>query len=406
MYKNYALFDSRCAGLVVQIADDVKANITTRTHVCIVADCSGSMQAENRIELVNKAIELFLRRRSDNLQVSVVSFSGVVRTEVTPDDIHFGQPLVAEGLTNLCGGIIKGCEVLSHYAEPNTQSFMILLTDGCATAGVTDEQAMFTAVSPYIADININFLVAGIGESLNTKLLFSIANMHEGLYFKCTNATQLAQAFANITPLLDIIMINARLTIELDDTLVYTEAVPHLLKYEQRHVYFELPKALETPPTQFRCEVTDEDGAKITWNVPALHCDDSPDGRLYLMGYAVVSTCGRLLQTPDQRELLRLYLQKIQEETPDEHTKLMELMSIYNYTITRTLQAIENSDLELDLVALELKRGRTCSTEADFANSTPFMTPLGRQVSHDVKQELALGESDGVDLTVPTLIRS
>ena len=118
-----------------------------------VIDVSGSMDMDNRLELVKRSLELLVEqlRRSDS--VSIVVYGTEARVVLDPtagsdtgeilEAIHRLQP---EGATNAEAGIRLGYQMAMQAYNPEGINRVILCSDGVANVGDTEAEVILSEV--------------------------------------------------------------------------------------------------------------------------------------------------------------------------------------------------------------------------------------------------------------------
>lgn len=169
-------------------------------HVAVVIDRSGSMHG-TPLEMTKKASSQFLQWLTRRDYFSFVTFDDTVKvvvphTQLTdkPSIITRIDKIGAGGSTNLSGGWTAGLnEVLLHLTEGHLHH-VIILTDGAANCGVTNE--------PQLAKIGREFLARGVrtttfgfGQNFNEKLLRLIAAESGGRFCYISKPEDISNAF-------------------------------------------------------------------------------------------------------------------------------------------------------------------------------------------------------------------
>jgi Ca-activated chloride channel family protein len=116
------------------------------SNLVFLLDVSGSMEPENKLPLLKKAMRLLVERLGENDRVAIVVYagaSGLVLPSTTANNqetIHSAlDELHAGGSTNGASGIQLAYDVaVSHFIKGGTNR-VILCTDGDFNVGITDE---------------------------------------------------------------------------------------------------------------------------------------------------------------------------------------------------------------------------------------------------------------------------
>lgn len=154
-----------------------------------VVDTSGSMQTDNRLELVKHSLRLLVAQLDGRDTLSIVGFNSSA-TEILPptpatasetiETALFG--LQPNGGTNAEAGLKLGyAQSLSGGAAPNAQKRVIFLSDGVANVGSTDQDRLAQEVSEH-ADQGVFLNTIGVGLSNHNDLfLEQLANKGQGV---------------------------------------------------------------------------------------------------------------------------------------------------------------------------------------------------------------------------------
>lgn len=195
-------------------------------NICLVIDCSGSMQYDSKIEKVKKALLKFIKGLRPDDMLSIVTYETSAKVLLTPQKIkHISnmdliiKSLIAEGSTNLEGGLTLGYKQVLKNMKKNYNNKVILLTDGIANVGVTSTEKIVEQ-SGYYNKKGVDVSTIGVGLDLNYKLLQQIANRGNGAnHFIGSNQEDFDKVFENeLESLLSPIAKNVFLHIEYPDS--------------------------------------------------------------------------------------------------------------------------------------------------------------------------------------------
>jgi hypothetical protein len=118
------------------------------------------------------------------------------------------------GSTNLHGGWHQGVETLLPYVSPKTVSRVILLSDGCANAGLVDPQAIWAQCLEF-AGAGIGTSTYGLGSSFNEDLMIGMARSGHGTSYYGESADDLMDPFREEFDLLNALCAR-RLKLEIE----------------------------------------------------------------------------------------------------------------------------------------------------------------------------------------------
>jgi hypothetical protein len=171
----------------------------------LVIDVSGSMTGE-KIKLVKKTMNFLLTQLQENDRISIITFSnsaskicglrnasisGKQRLESLIDS------LTAKGGTNLVAGLQLGLQVLKSRKIINTNSGIILLTDGIDSKGVTSIERAKGVIEGTKIPGDYTIHTFGYGNDHDFKLLNSISDLKNGGFYYIQKFDNIAEAFAN-----------------------------------------------------------------------------------------------------------------------------------------------------------------------------------------------------------------
>ncbi len=150
--------------------------------VIFVLDTSGSMEGK-KLQQAKDGLEFVLERLNEDDRFNIIAFDTSVTTyarSLRPasevrDARRFVRGLSAGGGTNIHRALIEAIDMTSDERP----QFIIFLTDGLPTAGVTDVQDIITDVDR-AAPEDIRLFTFGVGYDVNTVLLDTISQEHRG----------------------------------------------------------------------------------------------------------------------------------------------------------------------------------------------------------------------------------
>ena len=158
-------------------------------RLTFVIDTSGSMKEGNRLEMVKHALRLLLTQLDGRDQISIVTFNNSAALQLpmtsandrsTIETVLFG--LQPGGSTNAEAGLKLGYEqALGALDNEGSLNRVILLSDGVANVGVTDQDRISDDVAEYRArGIYLNTVGVGMGNH-NDVFLERLADRGDGL---------------------------------------------------------------------------------------------------------------------------------------------------------------------------------------------------------------------------------
>jgi len=173
--------------------------------VVVVMDRSGSMEAERKLELCKETTELLIEQLRPTDRFGLVSFDHRVKTNTalvsaSSDVARAVKSLRPGGTTNLSGGLFAGLGLLCAAPAAERIRAVLLLTDGLANAGITEEQPLIAATKSLLQGTSTGLYTFGYGSDHNAKLLQAIAGAAgdgKGSYYFIETAEKVVGAFAD-----------------------------------------------------------------------------------------------------------------------------------------------------------------------------------------------------------------
>jgi Ca-activated chloride channel family protein len=150
--------------------------------VVFVLDTSGSMEGR-KLRQAQEALEFVIDHLNEEDRFNIVAFDTGV-TVFSPslrpasdrrEALRFVRGLSAGGGTNIHRALLQAMEM----ARGERPQFIIFLTDGLPTAGVTDPGEIIAEVDREVTQ-NVRLFTFGVGYDVNTFLLDTISQEHRG----------------------------------------------------------------------------------------------------------------------------------------------------------------------------------------------------------------------------------
>ncbi|BDS13931.1 vWA domain-containing protein [Aureispira anguillae] len=217
-------------------------------NTSIVIDKSGSMQSDDKLKKVKRALSKFVKglRPDDIVSIVVYDTDAQVILPAQKAEKQAKILLAIEGIypsgsTNLNGGLELGYqEVLKNY-RPNQTNRVILLTDGIANVGVVDPEEIVKISASYNKK-GIDVSTIGVGGDLNHTLLQQIAQTGRGAnYFVGNHQEDITKVFEDeLESLLATIGRDVSLEIECPEALQVNEILGYAPKFAGNKIIFSL----------------------------------------------------------------------------------------------------------------------------------------------------------------------
>ncbi|MEP7009779.1 MAG: von Willebrand factor type A domain-containing protein [Acidobacteriota bacterium] len=204
-----------------------------------VVDISGSMDQENRLGLVKRALELLVAELREDDRVGLVIFGSEARTILEPTTDRSAireaiERLRAEGSTNAEAGLNLAYDVARRAYRANGNNRLILCSDGVANVGNTGPQSILKRIGKETrAGIELSTVGFGMG-NYNDVLMEQLADKGDGRYAYVDTIEEAHRIFVDgLAGTLQTIAKDAKVQVEFDPTVVQSW---RLLGYENRDI--------------------------------------------------------------------------------------------------------------------------------------------------------------------------
>ncbi|MBT3389706.1 MAG: DUF3520 domain-containing protein [Chloroflexi bacterium] len=206
-----------------------------------VIDVSGSMNMENRLELVKQALALLVEQLRPSDRVSIVVYGTTAHVVLEPirgnaygtiiEAINALQP---EGSTNAEAGLRLGYEQALRAFNPRGINRVILCSDGVANVGNTGAESIWEQISAYASEgITLTTVGFGMG-NYNDVLMEQLADNGDGFYAYVDTLKEAEKLFVeNLTSTLQAIALDAKIQVEFNPEVV---ARYRLVGFENRDI--------------------------------------------------------------------------------------------------------------------------------------------------------------------------
>ena len=193
----------RFVTLTLTAPDNLGENFRRPVDLAVVMDASGSMSGRGKIDYAKRAAKLLATSMEQDDTYSFVTFSDDATTVVPatavyePKAIHQAIDRVLEGGgTNIYAGLQKGASEVKRSVRPEQVGRLVLLSDGKATAGITDPVALERFVST-LASSGVTVSAVGLGLEYNEDLMSRLADVGGGTYDFVDDPKELSKVFTD-----------------------------------------------------------------------------------------------------------------------------------------------------------------------------------------------------------------
>jgi Ca-activated chloride channel homolog len=220
-------------------AKDVARRDRQPARLVFLVDVSGSMQMENRLDLVKRSLRLLVERLDGRDSIGIVAYGSSARvilssTPASERDVILEavERLRPEGSTNLEAGLQLAYAMASGAFDSRAVNRVVLCTDGVANNGLTDPRALLAQVK-HRATAGIDLMALGFGMgNYDDALLQRLADEGDGQYAYIDDLAEARRFFLrDLTGVLQTVARDARAQVEFDPKRVEGY---RLLGYEKR----------------------------------------------------------------------------------------------------------------------------------------------------------------------------
>ncbi|UFJ39838.1 VWA domain-containing protein [Brevibacillus humidisoli] len=210
-------------------------------HLTFVIDVSGSMNRENRLELVKKSLRVLVDQLTEEDTVGIVVYGSRGRVLLEPTSIAEREEIMQaidqlqpEGSTNAEEGLRLGYEMAAEWYEKGAINRVILCSDGVANVGKTGHEEILKEIEQHAtAGIALSTFGFGMG-NYNDVLMEQLADEGDGQYAYIGTFSEARRVFTEaLTGTLQTIASEVKIQVEFDPGQVERY---RLLGYENRDV--------------------------------------------------------------------------------------------------------------------------------------------------------------------------
>ncbi len=210
-------------------------------NLVFVIDVSGSMDREDRLELVKKGLRFLINQLNNQDRVGIVVYGSNGRVLLRPTSIgRRGEILSAieslgpDGSTNAQEGLMLGYDMADRMFEPGKTNRIILCSDGVANVGITRAEDLLKDIKRY-ADKGITLSAIGFGMgNYNDILMEKLGDKGNGHYAYVDDIREAKRVFVdNLTGMLEVIARDVKIQVDFNPEVVRSY---RLIGYENRDV--------------------------------------------------------------------------------------------------------------------------------------------------------------------------
>lgn len=172
-------------------------------HLTVLLDTSGSMEREDRVASVHRALEVLASLLGTHDRVTLIGFARQPRllTEQLPGDqaeklAELASATPFTGGTNLEEALKLASELARRHQDAAAQNRVVLITDGAANLGNADP-AQLSAMIEALRQKGIAFDACGVGtDGLDDWILEALTRKGDGRYYVLDRAQDADAGFA------------------------------------------------------------------------------------------------------------------------------------------------------------------------------------------------------------------
>ena len=286
-------------------------------NLSIVIDRSGSMEGAKLANAKKAAIYMVEQLKPEDY-ISLVVYDddvNVLQTSTPVSDkaalINKIKGIATGGSTNLWGGTSKGYEEVKSNYKSSYVNRVLLLSDGLANAGVTDNNAIAFKVQQYKDKEGITLSTFGLGLDYNETLMTDMAETGNGNYYFINSPDNLAAIFnKELNGLLNVAAQNALVKVTLPQAVSLEKAYNfkyiasnNIITFSLRDLFSEEVKGI-----MIKCKLAENifDVLKFT---ATLEYDDVTDGK-----HVVLQSENLLSPTADANLFTQNFNEKVLEQ--------------------------------------------------------------------------------------------
>jgi len=210
-------------------------------NLVFVIDISGSMDREDRLELVKKGLIYLVNQLNYRDRVGIVVYGSNGRVLLRPTSIGRRDEILRAieslgpgGSTNAQEGLRLGYDMADRMFEPNKTNRIILCSDGVANVGITRAEDLLKDIKRY-ADKGITLSAIGFGMgNYNDILMEKLGDKGNGHYAYVDDIREAKRVFVdNLTGMLEVIARDVKIQVDFNPNVVRSY---RLIGYENRDV--------------------------------------------------------------------------------------------------------------------------------------------------------------------------
>ncbi|HEX5827346.1 MAG TPA: von Willebrand factor type A domain-containing protein [Candidatus Limnocylindrales bacterium] len=206
-----------------------------------VIDTSGSMDREDRLELVKRSLRLLVDRLDREDSIAIVTYGTDARVVLEPTLVRDAEEIIQvidglhpDGSTNAEAGLALGYRLAAAAFREEGINRVILASDGVANVGETDPDRILDRLA-WDRELGVQLVTVGFGMgNYNDALMERLADAGDGFYAYVNTLDDARTLFGDqLTSTLQAVALDARAQVDFEPGVV---ASYRLLGYENRDI--------------------------------------------------------------------------------------------------------------------------------------------------------------------------
>lgn len=213
------------------------------TNLVFLMDTSCSMTSGDKLALAKKSMEVALEHLNEKDQVAITTYAGGVSMILPPTrvtDQNRGKILRAMRGLNTSGGTAMASGITFAYQQaakmlaPNSNTRIIVMSDGDANIGATSPDGILAQVKGYVSE-GVRISTIGFGDgNYKDAMMEKIANAGNGNYFYVDSLAHADRVFGrDLTKMVQDVAQDVKIQVEFNKEAVKSW---RLVGYENRHI--------------------------------------------------------------------------------------------------------------------------------------------------------------------------
>lgn len=170
--------------------------------LAVVIDVSGSMNQDGKIAFVRSGLARLIPELKDGDRIALITYDSRARVIFPMANVEGNREvllalvagLLADGPTNLWGGLDLGYQEIEASFDPARQNRVILLSDGEPTAGEVNTARILELSAAYNTD-GIGLTTIGLGADFNLALMRGLAEQGDGNFYFLESGAAVEEVF-------------------------------------------------------------------------------------------------------------------------------------------------------------------------------------------------------------------